>query len=133
MNPRMLVTVVDDDESVRESLPVLVRMMGYEVQVFSSASAFLLSDSASRSRCLILDINMPGMSGPALSNELKESGIHLPTIFITANQEDGAHVQMVKDGAVACLYKPFSDSELSDALAAAVKVHENATVDWRSS
>jgi FixJ family two-component response regulator len=115
-----LVSVVDDDESVRESLPDLLRELGYAAKAFSSAEEFLASDCIGRTRCLILDIAMPGMSGPDLHRELKVRGQEIPVIFITANQS--ARPRMLEQGAVECLNKPFSDAALLGALHAAFRM-----------
>ncbi|MGY6163947.1 response regulator [Paraburkholderia strydomiana] len=120
MKKRLLVSVVDDDESVRESLPDLIREMGFNALAFNSAEAFLESGSVGRTKCLILDLKMPGMGGQALVSELKRLGIDIPVVFITANQSSVIREQLLDDGAVACLFKPFSDVELSDALLKAV-------------
>ena len=85
MSKRSLVSVVDDDESVRESLPDLLRQFGFAAQAFSSAEAFLASEVVSETRCLILDIAMPGMSGPDLQQELMRRRQEIPIVFITAN------------------------------------------------
>lgn len=109
-----LVSIVDDDESVRESLPDLLRSFGFEAESFDSAEAFLASGSQSRTRCLILDVAMPGMSGPELQQELKRRGRALPIVFITAHTESAARV--LRRGAAACLFKPFSDTALIEAV-----------------
>ena len=109
------VSVVDDDESVRESLPDLLREFGFSAHAFADAEDFLRSGAADRTRCLILDVNMPGMSGPELKQELERRGYRIPVVFITA-QADTAARPDVLDGAVACLVKPFSDTDLHDAL-----------------
>src|ERR1700722_1237276 len=103
----LLVSVVDDDESVRESLPDLLRQLGYAVQAFFSAEEFLDSAWVDKTRCLILDIALPGMSGPDLRRELERRGHRIPIIFITA-LEDGTvrHHQLRSHGAVECLFKP---------------------------
>jgi FixJ family two-component response regulator len=85
---RFLVAIVDDDESVRESLPDLLREFGYAVQAFASAEDFLTSGDLARTRCLILDIAMPGMSGPELKRELQRRGKAIPVVFITANSDE---------------------------------------------
>ncbi len=121
MSERLLVSVVDDDESVRESLPDLLREFGYAAKAFSSAEEFLASDWIGRTRCLILDIAMPGMSGPDLQRELKVRGHKIPIIFITANQ--AARLRVLEQGAVECLNKPFSDAALLGALQAAFRVN----------
>jgi FixJ family two-component response regulator len=114
----VLVSIVDDDESVRESLPDLVRQFGYDAQAFSSAEAFLASESVDATRCLILDVAMPGMSGPDLQRELKGRQKHIPIIFITASGDRSVRSRLLADGGVECLFKPFSDTALLDALTA---------------
>ena len=114
---RPLVSVVDDDESLRESLPDLVRELGYSVQAFSSAEAFLASDYVDQTRCLILDVSMPpGMSGPDLQQELSRRRREIPIIFITANTDKTVRTQLLEQGAVECLFKPFSDTALLEAV-----------------
>jgi CheY-like chemotaxis protein len=115
-----LISVVDDDESVRESLPDLLREFGFTPKVFSSAEEFLLSDCVSRTQCLILDVAMPGMSGPDLQLELAHRQQEIPIIFITATSSAAVRLNLLKQGAVECLFKPFSDSALLDALNAAL-------------
>ena len=109
------VSVVDDDESVRESLPDLLREFGFSAQAFADAEDFLQSGAAERTKCLILDVNMPGMSGPELKRELERRGYRIPVVFITAHA-DTAALPDVLEGAVACLIKPFSDTALQEAL-----------------
>ena len=118
-----LIAVVDDDESVRESLPDLLREFGFAVRAFSSAEEFLASELVDQTQCLILDIAMPGMSGPALQVELSRRGQEIPIIFITANGDPAIRQRMLDQGAVACLVKPFSDVSLSDAVNAALRVN----------
>jgi FixJ family two-component response regulator len=115
-----LVTVVDDDESVRESLPDLLRELGFTAQAFASARDFLLSDAVATTRCLILDIAMPGMTGPELHQELALRGQPIATIFITARADQGVRQQLLARGAVDCLFKPFSEQQLRAALDAAL-------------
>jgi FixJ family two-component response regulator len=119
---RALVSVVDDDESVRESLPDLLRELGYSVRAFSSAEEFLASDCVGEARCLILDIAMPGMTGPDLQHELTLRGHEIPIIFITAQTDETVRTRLLEQGAVECLFKPFSDTALFDALNAAFRV-----------
>src|SRR5207344_3608843 len=95
-----LISVVDDDESVRESLPDLLREFGFAVRAFSSAEEFLASDCVAQTRCLILDIAMPGMSGPDLERELKLRGQEIPIIFITASTDKSARPRLLEQGAV---------------------------------
>lgn len=117
---RPLLSVVDDDESVRESLPDLLRELGYAARAFSSAQEFLSSDSIGQTKCLILDVAMPGMSGLELQQELRRRGREIPVIFITAQKDEGIRQQAFQQGAVKFLYKPFSDTALLEALNAAV-------------
>jgi len=119
---RPFVSVVDDDESVRESLPDLLREFGYAVEAFSSAEEFLESDSLDRTRCLILDIAMPGMSGPDLQVELTLRQQDIPIIYITALDDERVRARVIKSGAVECLVKPFSETALVEALRAALRV-----------
>ncbi|MGB6686479.1 MAG: response regulator [Terracidiphilus sp.] len=114
-----LVSVVDDDESVRESLPDLLREFGFTARVFSSAEEFLTSDCVDRTRCLLLDVAMPGMSGPDLQRELARRRQQIPIIFITAHSSGSARSRVLQQGAVECLFKPFSDTALLKALDAA--------------
>jgi FixJ family two-component response regulator len=116
-----LVSVVDDDESVRESLPDLLKELGYAAETFSSAEAFLESGRAGDTRCLILDLAMPGMTGPELQRELERRGIPIPVVYITALKDDTVRPRLLKKGAVECLFKPFSDDALHDALCSALR------------
>lgn len=113
---QVLVSVVDDDESVRESLPDLLRELGFAAQAFASAADFLASHDLTATRCLILDIAMPQMSGPQLQQELTRRGQRMPIIFITARADETLHKQLIARGAVACLLKPFSEQQLRAAL-----------------
>ena len=119
MSERPLVCVVDDDESVRESLPDLLWEFGFEVRPFSYAKAFLSSDCLARCECLILDIAMPEMTGPDLQRELKRRGRDIPIVFVTAHVDERVRQRVLEQGAVACLYKPFSQADLLAALHAA--------------
>ena len=119
---RSLVSVIDDDESVRESLPDLLKRFGFAVCTFSSAEAFLASDCVSQSGCLILDIAMPGMSGPDLQQELKVRQQTVPIIFITAQRDEAMRSRLLAQGAVDCLFKPFSNTALREALNAAFRL-----------
>jgi FixJ family two-component response regulator len=117
-----LVSVVDDDESVREALPDLLKELGFAVQAFSSAEEFLASDYVARTRCLILDIAMPGMSGPDLQLELTQRGQDIPVVFITAHGDESIRPRLLEQGAAECLFKPFSDTALLKAIDAALAV-----------
>jgi len=122
MAPRPLVSVVDDDESVRESLPDLLKQFGFAAEAFSSAEEFLASDCVGRTRCLILDVAMPGMSGLCLQRELKVRQQQIPIVFITGNEDETVRPQALAGGAVECLFKPFSEMALLQALSAALHV-----------
>ena len=116
-----LISVVDDDESVREALPDLLREFGFAARVFPSAEAFLSSDCIDQTRCLILDIAMPGMSGPDLQQELRRRQKRIPIIFITGQGNGTVRSRMLEQGAVECLFKPFSDGALLQALNLALR------------
>ena len=116
MNKRSLVAIVDDSDSVRESLPDLLRHSGFDARAFSSAEAFLESEGVADTRCLILDVGLPGMSGPDLQQELIRLGQGIPIIFITAQGDQSLPARLIGRGAVACLLKPFSDTALLEAL-----------------
>ena len=122
MATRSLVSIVDDDESVRESLPDLVRQFGFAAAAFSSAEAFLASDVVSETRCLLLDVAMPGMSGPDLQQELIHRRRAIPIVFITANGDRTIRPSLLAQGAMECLFKPFSEAALLDALNAALRM-----------
>ena len=115
-----LVCVVDDDESIRESLPDLLREFGFAVEAFASAEEFLASDRLTHTDCLILDMRMPGMSGPELQQELKRRRHAIPIVFITAHGQRADRARLIEQGAVDCLIKPFSDTALRAALDAAL-------------
>jgi len=123
MSEHSLISVVDDDESVRESLPDLLREFGFAAQAFSSAEEFLASGSLSQTRCLILDVAMPGMSGPDLQRELALRRQEIPIVFISAHEDDNIRQYVLQQGAVECLLKPFSDSALLAALTTALRVN----------
>ncbi len=119
MDRRSLVSVVDDDESVRESLPDLLSELGFAARTFSSAEDFLASDCIGQTRCLILDIEMPGMTGTDLQRELALRRQSIPIVYITACRDETVRPQLLQNGAVDCLFKPFSDTALREALDAA--------------
>jgi len=118
---RSLVSVVDDDESVRESLPDLIRQFGFAAQAFSSAEAFLASDVLNQTSCLLLDIAMPGMSGTELQEELLRRRYAIPIVFVTATGDRTVRPRVIGQGAVECLFKPFSETALLDAITAALR------------
>ncbi len=118
---RPFLSVVDDDESVRESLPDLLREFGFAVETFSSAAEFLASDALGRTSCLILDIAMPDMTGPELERELMRRMYRIPIVFITAHADEAVRRRSLERCAVQCLLKPFSESALIEALNAALR------------
>jgi FixJ family two-component response regulator len=121
-SPRPLVSVVDDDQSVRESLPDMLGQFGFAAQAFSTAQEFLASDCITRTRCLILDVAMPGMTGPELQRELAHRRQRIPIVFITAHQDETIRPRLLEQGAVECLFKPFSELALREALDAALRI-----------
>jgi FixJ family two-component response regulator len=118
--PRLLSVVVDDDESVRESLPDLLREFGFGARAFSSAQEFLSSGCVDEAGCLILDIGMPSVTGPELQQELKRLGKEIPIIFISGRKDETIRARVLKQGAAGFLLKPFSDSALLAAIKKAV-------------
>jgi len=121
MTVRPLVAVVDDSESVRESLPDLLHQAGFAVRTFATAEEFLASDAADATRCLVLDVALPGMSGPDLQHELRRRGRAIPIVFITGHSDKSIRPRLVAAGAVACLFKPFSDVALIEAVESALR------------
>lgn len=115
-----LVAVVDDSESVRESLPDLLQHVGFAVETFASAEAFLASDTPDTASCVVLDVALPGMSGPDLQRELVRRGKGVPIVFVTAQGDKALEPRLLAAGAVACLFKPFSDIALIDAIEGAL-------------
>jgi FixJ family two-component response regulator len=115
------VSVVDDDESVRESLPDFLRLFGHEVLPFASADELLrCPQSLDWTGCLILDVAMPGMSGPELQLELTRQGRNIPIVFVTAYSDGAISRLVLRRGAVACLSKPFNEYALLEAVTAAL-------------
>jgi FixJ family two-component response regulator len=121
MVARPLVSIVDDDESVRESLPDLLQELGFNVRAFASAEEFLASNVVDDTRCLLLDVAMPGMSGPALQQELARQRRDIPIVFITASGDATIRPQLLAAGAVDCLIKPFAESALLEAVTTALR------------
>jgi len=121
MDERSLVSVVDDDESVRESLPDLLKEFGFAVQAFKSGEEFLASGYLDQTKCVILDVVMPGMSGFDVQHELTIRHRSIPIVFITAHRDENVRSSLPKEGVVACLLKPFSDTALLHALRTAIE------------
>jgi C4-dicarboxylate-specific signal transduction histidine kinase/CheY-like chemotaxis protein len=118
---RSVVSVVDDDESVRESLPDLLRQFGFVAEAFPSAGALLASEAVNHTSCLLLDVAMPGMSGPDLQQELTRRNQTIPIVFITANGDSTIRSRLLARGAVECLFKPLSEAALLDAIGSALR------------
>jgi len=116
-----VICVVDDDESVRESLEGLMRSVGFAVNTFASAEEFLDSDHLRNTDCLILDVRLPGMNGLELQRQLATSHSEIPIIFITSHEDDEVRARALNAGAVDYLLKPFNDEDLLNAIDAALK------------
>ena len=121
MSGVQLISIVDDDDALRNSLDDLIRSIGFRTQGFPSADAFLSSDQAHDTACLILDVRMPGMNGLDLQRQMVAANWRIPIIFITSHADDGARARALEAGAVAFLYKPFHEEELLTAIDAALK------------
>lgn len=120
MPKNLLVSIVDDDESVRRTTKLLVQSFGFKAAVFESAEDFLKSESIRDASCLILDVRMPRMNGLQLQSRLAAEGYATPIIFITAHDDKESRDRAMKAGAIAFLYKPFSDQQLLDAIRSAL-------------
>jgi FixJ family two-component response regulator len=116
MHPGALISVVDDDVSSRESLPDLLQLLGFPSVTFATAEDFLAGGALADIQCLLLDVNLPGMSGPQLQSELSRLAPRIPIIFITAQSDPALRADLLARGAVACLFKPFSEADLRAAL-----------------
>ena len=121
MVTRPLISVVDDDESVRESLPDLLNEFGFSAEAFSSAEEFLASESVAQTKCLLLDVAMPGMTGPDLQRELVRQERSIPIVFITGHRDATVRPRLIAEGAVECLFKPFEPTDLLQALNTALR------------
>ena len=119
-----LISIVDDDDSFRNSLDNLIRSVGFQAQGFSSAEAFLNSNQAHDTACLILDVRMPGMNGLDLQRQMVASNWHIPIIFITSHTDGDARARALEAGAVDFLYKPFRDEDLLNAIDRVLKHSE---------
>jgi FixJ family two-component response regulator len=118
--PALPLVSIDDDESIRESLPDLLKQLGFAARAFSSAEEFLASDCIDQTRCLLLDVAMPGVTGPDLQQELRQRRQSIPIIFITADGDMLVRQRLIEQGAVECLFKPFSDTALLEAVNSAL-------------
>lgn len=115
-----LISIVDDDESIREAIQSLLRSVGFRVKTFASAEQFLQSDQIETTACLILDVRMPGMSGLELQRRLMATQCHIPIVFVTAHGDEEARSRAMQEGAVEFLLKPFSEEALLNAIQAAL-------------
>ena len=119
--PRVpLITIVDDDDALRNSLDNLLRSVGFRVQGFASAEAFLQAQHAPETACLLLDVRLPGMNGLELQRQLGGTHWRIPIIFITAYADDAMRTQALAAGAVAVLSKPCREEDLLHAIEAAL-------------
>ena len=118
-----LISIVDDDESMREAIQSLLRSVGFRAKTFASGEQFLQSDQIENTACLILDVRMPGMSGLDLQRRLMATQCRIPIVFVTAHGEEEARSRALQEGAVDFLLKPFSEEALLNAIQAALHVH----------
>jgi FixJ family two-component response regulator len=125
MSAPPLISIVDDDDSLRNSLNNLIRSVGFAVQGFSSAEAFLNSNHLDDTACLILDVRMPGMSGLELQRQLMAADCQIPIVFITSHGDDDARSRALAAGAVEFLYKPFREEALLNAIHTALESKED--------
>jgi two-component system response regulator FixJ len=119
-NDRKIVSIVDDDESLRRSLRNLLGSVGFRVETFASAEAFLESDHQEQTGCLVLDLRMPGMDGFDLLRHLSSVGARIPTVILTAHGDEEARQRSLQAGAGAFLSKPFNGNALLDAVRTAL-------------
>jgi len=116
-----VIAIVDDDPSVRDGLESLIRSAGWRVQMFSSAQEFLARPRTEAPNCLILDLQLPGLSGLDLQKRMAEAGLEIPIVFLSGHGNIPATVQAMKAGAVEFLTKPFDDEELLHAIREAIE------------
>jgi FixJ family two-component response regulator len=116
-----VISIVDDDESIREATKSLVRSLGYIAVTFGSAEEFLESAQVTATACLITDVQMPGLSGVELQNRLIADGRSLPMIFVSAFPDERVQHQVLKSGAIGYLRKPFQEERLIECIDAALK------------
>ena len=128
MNTTSLISVIDDDESVRESLESLLKSVGFQVKAFTGAEEFLDSGASDETDCLILDARLGGMSGQELQQELTSRPPSVPIVFITGHGDEAMRARVIADGAVDCLFKPFSEEALLTAVNTALSFDNRAKV-----
>jgi FixJ family two-component response regulator len=124
MPKRSLVSVVEDDQFVRESMETLMRSLGYRVEAFASAADFLASPRLAETACLIADVNMPAMTGIELYRHLSDAGRAIPTILVTAYPNDVDRIHALTDGVVCYIRKPVNEQQLKRCLHAALTSDE---------
>jgi FixJ family two-component response regulator len=112
LHPVQVISIVDDDESVREATKSLVRSLGYKSLTFSSAEEFLESPYLNGTACLITDVQMPGLSGVELQDRLIAAGHRIPVIFVTGFPDDRLHAHVLRSGAIGYLRKPYKEDDL---------------------
>jgi len=115
-----VVSIVDDDESIREGMMDLIGSLGFRVVSFASAEEFLKSDHLHSTSCLIADVQMPGMTGPELHSKLVSSGVTIPTLLITAHPDERVRVRALNAGVICYLIKPFAEDDLLDCIRSAL-------------
>ena len=120
MTETALISIVDDDESMREAIQSLLRSVGFRTQMFASAEQFLQSDQIETTACLILDVRMPGMSGLELQHRLMTAHYRIPIVFVTAHGDGETRSRALQAGAVEFLLKPFSEEALLNAIQVAL-------------
>ena len=120
MTETALISIVDDEESIREAIESLLRSVGFRTQTFASAEQFLQSDQIETTACLILDVRMPGMSGLELQRQLMATQYRIPIVFVTAHGDEEARARALQEGAVEFLLKPFSEEALLNAIQVAL-------------
>jgi FixJ family two-component response regulator len=121
-----VITIVDDDESMREALKSLMRSVGFRAETFASGEEFLNSNRLRDTACLILDLQMPGISGLELQNRLAASQNRVPVVFITAHGNEEDRKRALQAGAVDFLRKPFSEEALLDAVHVALEMSQGS-------
>ena len=123
MSETALISIVDDDESMREAIQSLLRSVGFRAKTFASGEQFLQSEQIEHTACLILDVRMPGMSGLELQRRLMATQCRIPIVFVTAHGDEEARSRALQEGAVDFLLKPFSEEALLNAIQAALHAH----------
>jgi FixJ family two-component response regulator len=129
MSKPSLISIVEDDQSFRESMRRLMRSKGYTVDAFSSAVAFLVSPLLAETKCLIADVHMPAMTGVQLYRHLIDSGYTIPTILVTAYPDEAVRHRVLQEGVVCYLPKPVNEKDLARCLDAALRSSKRSEGD----